>query len=157
QVSPMCQYSAEDGHLTAWHQAHLGGIFTRGPGLTILEATAVVPEGRITPQDSGLWADSQIAPLKPIVDFAHSQGQKVGIQLAHAGRKASCIAPWLSGAVTATTAVGGWAENVYGPSAIQRGEGYAHPKEASVAYIRSVVEAFAASAKRAVQAGVDVI
>ncbi|KZP16909.1 FMN-linked oxidoreductase [Athelia psychrophila] len=156
-LSPLCQYSAEDGHLTAWHQAHLGGIFTRGPGLTILEATAVVSEGRITPQDSGLWADSQIAPLKAIADFAHSQGQKVGIQLAHAGRKASCIAPWLSGAAVATAAVGGWPENVYGPSAIQWGKGYAHPKEASVEYIKSVVAAFAASAKRAVQAGIDVI
>ncbi|KZP32810.1 FMN-linked oxidoreductase [Athelia psychrophila] len=156
-LSPLCQYSAEDGHLTAWHQAHLGGIFTRGPGLTILEATAVVPEGRITPHDAGLWADSQIAPLKSIIDFAHSQSQKVGIQLAHTGRKASCIAPWLSGGVTATAAVGGWPENVYAPSLMQWGEGYPHPKEASVAYIQSVVEAFAVSAKRAVQAGIDVI
>ncbi|KAF7986396.1 hypothetical protein HWV62_35442 [Athelia sp. TMB] len=156
-LSPLCQYSAENGHLTPWHQAHLGGIFTRGPGLTIIEATAVVPEGRITPQDSGLWTDSQIAPLKAIVDFAHSQNQKIGIQLAHAGRKASTIAPWLSGGVTATESVGGWPDNVQGPSAIPWGEGYPNPKEASVEYIKSVVEAFAASAKRAIEAGIDVI
>lgn len=91
----MCQYSAEDGHHTAWHFAHLGGIVLRGPGLTIVEATAVTAEGRITPEDSGLWKDSQIEPLKRIVEFAHSQSQKIGIQLAHAGRKASTVAPWL--------------------------------------------------------------
>lgn len=90
-LSPLCQYSADDGHFTSWHMAHLGGIFTRGPGLSIIEATAVVPEGRITPEDAGLWKDSQIEPLRKIVEFAHSQNQKVGIQLAHAGRKASTV------------------------------------------------------------------
>lgn len=76
--------------------AHLGGIVQRGPGITFVEATSVTPEGRITPEDSGLWKDSQMEPLKRIVEFAHSQGQKIGIQLAHAGRKASTVAPWLS-------------------------------------------------------------
>lgn len=85
-----------DGHHTAWHQTHLGGIVQRGPGLSMVEATAVTPEGRITPEDSGLWKDSQMAPLKYSVDFAHSQNQKIGIQLAHAGRKASTVAPWLA-------------------------------------------------------------
>jgi hypothetical protein len=79
-VSPMCQYSAQDGHLTDWHLTHLGGIIQRGPGLTIVEATAVVPEGRITPEDSGLWKDSQIEPLRRIVQFAHSQNQHIAIQ-----------------------------------------------------------------------------
>lgn len=74
----------------------MGGIVQRGPGLVTIEATAVVPEGRITPEDVGIWKDSQIAPIKQFVDFAHSQGQKVMIQLAHAGRKASTVAPWLS-------------------------------------------------------------
>lgn len=83
------------GNLTDWHLTHLGGIIQRGPGLTIIEATAVTPEGRITPEDSGLWQDSQIAPIKRIVDFAHSQGQYVAIQLSHAGRKASTVAPWI--------------------------------------------------------------
>lgn len=95
KLSPMCQYSAEDGHHTDWHFAHLGGIISRGPGMSFVEATAVVAEGRITPEDSGLWKDSQIAPLRRIVEFAHSQGQLVGIQLAHAGRKASTCAPYL--------------------------------------------------------------
>merc|ERR1712093_756467 len=89
-LSPLCQYSSENGHFTAWQFAHLGGIFTRGPGLTIIEATAVVPEGRITPEDSGIWSDEHIEGewgLKKVTEFAHSQGQKIAIQLAHAGRK----------------------------------------------------------------------
>lgn len=94
-VSPMCQYSAENGKHTVWHLTHLGGIIQRGPGLTIVEATAVTPEGRITPEDSGLWEDAQIEPLKRLTEFAHSQGQHVAIQLAHAGRKASTVAPWI--------------------------------------------------------------
>ena len=85
--------------------AHLGGIIQRGPGLAMVEATSVTPEGRITPEDSGLWKDSQIAPLKRIVEFAHSQNQKIGVQLAHAGRKASTVAPWLSSGDVATEAV----------------------------------------------------
>lgn len=79
--------------MTDWHMTHLGGIILRGPGLAMIEATAVLPEGRITPEDVGLWQDSQMAPMKRIVEFAHSQGQKIGIQLAHAGRKASTVAP----------------------------------------------------------------
>lgn len=101
-LSPLCQYSAEDGHHTPWHFAHLGGIILRGPGLSMVEATTVTAEGRITPEDSGLWKDSQIEPLRRIVEFAHSQGQKIGIQLAHAGRKASTVAPWLSNGTVAT-------------------------------------------------------
>ena len=107
QLSPLCQYSAENGHHTAWHLTHLGGIVQRGPGLTMVEATAVTPQGRITPEDSGLWTDSQIQPLKNTVDFAHSQGQKMAIQLAHAGRKASTVAPWLDAGAVASEAVRG--------------------------------------------------
>lgn len=101
-LSPLCQYSAEDGHHTAWHLTHLGGIIQRGPGLAMIEATAVLPEGRITPEDSGIYYDSHIENLKKICEFAHGQGQKIGIQLAHAGRKASTVAPWLSFGATAT-------------------------------------------------------
>lgn len=97
----------------------MGGIVQRGPGIASVEATAVTPEGRITPEDSGLWKDSQIAPLKEVVDFAHSQGQKIMIQLGHAGRKASTVAPWLSGGLLATKELNGWPDNVYAPSAIQ--------------------------------------
>lgn len=101
----MCQYSAEDGHHTDWHLTHLGGIIQRGPGLTFVESTAVSAEGRISPEDSGLYADSHIGPLKRIVEFAHSQSQKIGIQLGHAGRKASTVAPWLSSGDVATKTV----------------------------------------------------
>ncbi|KAI9569891.1 hypothetical protein HD554DRAFT_2019445 [Boletus coccyginus] len=156
-LSPLCQYSAEDGHLTAWHLAHLGGIFTRGPGLSFIEATSVVPEGRITPEDSGLWKDSQIEPLRKIVEFAHSQNQKIGIQLAHAGRKASTVVPWLQYGLVATERIGGWPENVFGPSHVPFNEKFPVPKELSKAQIKEVVAAFANAAKRALKAGVDVI
>ncbi|KAI6029778.1 hypothetical protein PISMIDRAFT_12419 [Pisolithus microcarpus 441] len=79
QLSPLCQYSADDGRFTSWHMAHLGGIISHGPGLAMIEATAVVPEGRITPEDAGLWNDSQAESLRPIIEFAHSQNQKIGI------------------------------------------------------------------------------
>ncbi|KAG9313356.1 hypothetical protein JVU11DRAFT_5671 [Chiua virens] len=156
-LSPLCQYSAEEGHFTAWHQAHLGGIITRGPGLSIIEATAVVPEGRITPEDAGLWKDSQTESLRKIVEFAHSQNQKVGIQLAHAGRKASTVAPWLHLGMAATETTGGWPENVWGPSEVPFNSDYPSPKELSKAQIIEVVAAFASAAKRALKAGVDVI
>ncbi|KAI0025493.1 NADPH dehydrogenase [Xylariomycetidae sp. FL0641] len=161
-VSPMCQYSADDGHLTEWHFAHLSQFIIRGAALTFVEATAVLPNGRITPQCPGLWADSQVAPLKRIVDFAHSQGQKLGIQLAHAGRKASTVAPWLV-QPPATSAVaekqhGGWPDNVWAPSAIRYAdEGYVTPKEMSLDDIATLKEAWRSAARRAVAAGVDCI
>lgn len=135
----------------------VGGIFTRGPGLTMIEATGVVPQGRITPEDSGLWCDEQIEPLRQIVEFAHSQGQKVGIQLAHAGRKASTLAPWLSFTETAKEVQGGWPEDVWAPSAIQFSEGFPHPRELSKQGIQDIVKAWADSARRALKAGIDVI
>lgn len=144
---------------------HLSAFAYRGASLTIIEATAVQPEGRITPECPGLWKDSQIAPIRQIADFVHSQGQLLGIQLAHAGRKASTVAPWLAEkatgkrgvAITATEDVGGWPGHVKGMSAIRWGEGYVLPKEMSVQEIRDVIAAFADSAKRAVEAGVDTI
>ncbi|KAI1793241.1 FMN-linked oxidoreductase [Ganoderma leucocontextum] len=166
-VSPLCQYSAQNGQLTDWHLAHctfpcaprrpVGGILTRGPGLTFVEAAAVAPEGRITPECSGLWADEQIAPLKRIVEFAHSQNQKIAIQLAHAGRKASTVAPWLDMGALATEEVGGWPDAVVGPSTVPYNEHFAVPKELDRAGIRRIKSAFAAAAKRALQAGIDVI
>ncbi|TBU27047.1 FMN-linked oxidoreductase [Dichomitus squalens] len=156
-VSPMCQYSAQNGQLTDWHLAHLGGIFTRGPGLTMVEATAVTPEGRITPEDSGLWTDAQIGPLKRIVEFAHSQNQKIGIQLAHAGRKASTVAPWLDMGALATEEVGGWPNDVVGPSSVPYNEKFPVPKELDKAGIKRIKTAFVEAAKRALQAGFDVI
>jgi 2,4-dienoyl-CoA reductase-like NADH-dependent reductase (Old Yellow Enzyme family) len=120
----------------------------------------VLPNGRISPEDAGLWSDSQIAPIQRISTFLHSQNQKLGIQLAHAGRKASTCAPWLlerGKAITATKEVGGWPDDVMGASAIQWGEGFAMPREMSRSDIQGVVEGFREAARRAVQAGVDVI
>ncbi|AEO66102.1 uncharacterized protein THITE_2113941 [Thermothielavioides terrestris NRRL 8126] len=159
-VSPMCTYSADDGHLTDWHLVHLGAFALRGAALIIVEATAVTPNGRISPEDSGLWQDSQIAPLRRIVDYVHSQGQKIGIQLAHAGRKASTLAPWHAKPTqheVATAEVGGWPDNLWAPSAIPWDEGYPVPKKMTVAQIEGLVQSFVDAAKRAVQAGVDTI
>ncbi|KAK4139743.1 uncharacterized protein C8A04DRAFT_32766 [Dichotomopilus funicola] len=159
-VSPMCTYSADDGHLTDWHLVHLGAFAQRGASLTIVEATAVTPNGRISPEDSGLWQDSQIAPLKRIADYIHSQGQKIGIQLAHAGRKASTLGPWHAVPGKSEVAgedVGGWPGNLWGPSAVEWNEGYPTPKEMTVGEIEGLVESFVEAAKRAVKAGVDVI
>lgn len=159
-VSPMCQYSADDGHLTDWHLVHLGSMSARGAALTILEASAVLPNGRISPEDSGLWKDSQIAPLRRITDYIHSQGHKAGIQLAHAGRKASTLAPWhRQRAVSAVAgdAEGGWPNDVWGPSSIPFSHLYPQVQEMTVEQIRETVEAFGAAARRAVEAGFDVI
>ena len=157
QLSPLCQYSSENGHHTAWQFAHLGGIISRGPGMSMVEATAVTANGRITPEDSGLWQDSQIEPLRRIVEFAHSQGQKIGIQLGHAGRKASTVAPWLAGGAIATEAVGGWPGDVYGPSPIRWNENHAPVKEMSIDDIVDLKKAWLDSVKRALTAGFDVI
>ncbi|PMD65466.1 putative mannose-1-phosphate guanyltransferase [Hyaloscypha bicolor E] len=159
-LSPLCQYSAQDGHLTPWHMAHLGGIISRGPGLTMIEATAILPEGRITPQDSGIWSDKHVEGeygLRRIVEFAHSQNQKIAIQIAHAGRKASTVAPWLGMDVLATEEVGGWPSNVRGPSAVPYNEEHATPKELSLDDIEELKKAWGAAVKRAVKAGFDVI
>jgi 2,4-dienoyl-CoA reductase-like NADH-dependent reductase (Old Yellow Enzyme family) len=160
-VAPMCQYSADDGHLTDWHFSHLAQFSIHGAALTIVEATAVLPNGRITPQDSGLWKDSQIAPLKRIVDFAHSQGQKIGIQLAHAGRKASTVAPWLvpkgRTSVIAAKEHGGWEDNVWAPSAIKYDEGYVTPKEMTAEDIKELLQGFKDAARRSLEAGFDTI
>lgn len=91
--------------MTPWHKQHLGSFTARGPGMVLTEVNAVSPEGRITPQDAGLWEDGQMVPLREIVDFAHSQGSRICIQLGHAGRKASTIVPWLDRKATAAKEV----------------------------------------------------
>lgn len=156
-LSPLCQYSADNGHLTAWHTSHLGGIISRGPGLSFVEATSVTANGRITPEDSGLWLDSQIAPLQAITEFAHSQGQKIGIQLGHAGRKSSTVAPWLAGGAVATKDVGGWPDDVWAPSAIAYNEDHATPHALTLDGIAQLKADFVAAVKRALKAGFDVI
>ncbi|KAI1386982.1 FMN-linked oxidoreductase [Hypoxylon trugodes] len=160
-VAPMCQYSSQDGHMSDWHFAHLSQLILRGVPLTFTEATSVTFNGRITPEDLGLWKDSQITGFKRVADFAHSQGQKFGVQLAHAGRKATTVAPWLKPAgclgLTAAPENGGWGDNVWAPSAIKFTDGFPDPKEMTLDDIKALVQAFADAAKRAVTAGVDVV
>ncbi|KAM0216521.1 hypothetical protein ACHAQD_007753 [Fusarium lateritium] len=159
-VSPMCTYSASNGHLSDWHIAHLGQFAIGGAGTVFVEATAIEPRGRISPEDSGLWQDSQIAPLKRIVDVVHSQGSLAGIQIGHAGRKASTIAPWIGGTTAkpvADEAVGGWPDDVVGPSPLPYADDHAPPKELTAQEIDGLVQKFADSAKRAVEAGFDII
>ena len=115
-ASPMCQYSAVDGLPQPWHLVHLGGMARGGVGLVMAEATAVVPEGRISPQDTGIWSDAHTQAWAPIVDFVHSQGAVVGLQLAHAGRKASTYRPWAPQSGSVPAAAGGWP--TVGPSTI---------------------------------------
>jgi 2,4-dienoyl-CoA reductase-like NADH-dependent reductase (Old Yellow Enzyme family) len=156
-LSPLCQYSADDGHMTEWHVAHLGGIAQRGPGLLIAEATAVQANGRITPEDVGLWKDSQIEPFRRVVEFVHSQNQIIGVQLAHAGRKASTVAPWLSMADTAVKEVGGWPDNVKGPTNVPFHANFPTPQALTKDEIETFKKDWVEAVKRAVKAGVDFI
>ncbi|KAJ5689651.1 hypothetical protein N7462_004043 [Penicillium macrosclerotiorum] len=176
-VAPMCMYSTDPnplsptvGALTDYHIAHLGNLALKGAGLIMIEATAVQANGRISPNDSGLWQDGteseQFKGLKRIVDFLHSQGATVAIQLAHAGRKASTSAPWIAmqagkRSIRAEKSAGGWPDNVVGPSGgeghIWSADGYWEPRELSTTEVEDVVRAFAKSAELSVQAGVDVI
>ena len=153
-VSPMCQYSAINGVATEWHNVHIGSFATGGAGMIMMEATGVVPEGRISTACLGLWNDAQRERLKPIVDFAHSMGTRIGIQLAHAGRKASCLPPW-SDHPMASKEEGGW--ECVAPSAISFGGKYPVPRELSKEEIKELISAFAKSAKRAVEAGFDLV
>ncbi|KIJ66308.1 hypothetical protein HYDPIDRAFT_109302 [Hydnomerulius pinastri MD-312] len=165
-VSPMCQYSSDRGHATDWHLVHLGGFASRGVGAIMVEATAVVPEGRISPEDMGIWSDSHIEPLKRIVNFAHSQGTIIGIQLAHAGRKAGTYAPWVHANAAGTHKVdnhvvrkeeGGWPDNVYGPSEIPFSDTYPKPKAMTEDNIKYVEDAFLAAVERSKKIGFDFI
>ncbi|TCD62071.1 hypothetical protein EIP91_007511 [Steccherinum ochraceum] len=157
-VSPMAQYSSTNGVGTPWQKAHLFGLLIRGPGLTMTEATAIAPNGRTSPEDAGLWSDEHVAAFKEITDFAHSQNQKIAIQLVHAGRKSSLGAMWLPNAMTVVTKEqGGWPDEVYAPSAIQFSDTANLPKEMTKEDIKEVVDQFREAAKRAVKAGFDVI
>lgn len=149
-MSPMCQYSAgADGRATDWHLAHLGARAVGGVGLILIEATAVTPDGRISPGDLGLWSDDQIDPLARIAAFVHGQGAAIGIQLAHAGRKAGTDLPWRGGKPL------GW--TVVGPSAVPFADGYPTPRALTADGIDEIVEAFARAARRAAAAGFDLI
>ncbi|KAL2684528.1 hypothetical protein Neosp_005606 [[Neocosmospora] mangrovei] len=156
-VAPMCQYSAHEGFHTPWHITHYGGMLQRGPGLVMIEATAVQANGRITPEDSGIWLDAHVDTLKKHVDFAHSQNALIGIQLAHAGRKASTVAPWLSSGATASKEVGGWPDDVVGPSDEAFNEHFPTPRAMTIAEIDQFKHDFISGVNRAVGAGFDVI
>jgi len=153
-VSPMCQYSSRDGFATDWHLVHLGSRAVGGAGLVIAEATAVSPEGRISPGDLGIWKDEHLPALKRIADFLHTQGAAAGIQLAHAGRKASTAEPWNGGAFV-TPEKGGWIP--LAPSAVPFQPQDPAPREMTLEDIRKVVRDFAEAAKRADRAGFDVV
>ncbi|MDR3671322.1 MAG: NADH:flavin oxidoreductase/NADH oxidase [Holophaga sp.] len=154
-VSPMCQYSAEDGKATSWHMAHLAQLAVSGAGLLCIEATAVEPAGRITPGDLGLWNDETEAALRPVLEAIRKYSQMpVALQLSHAGRKASSHVPWDGGELIPVSE-GGWA--TCGPSAIAHKEGEALPVALTKADLVRLREAFAASAARAVRLGVDAI
>lgn len=154
-MSPMCQYSADEGLANDWHLVHLGSRAVGGVALVMVEATAVTREGRITPGDMGIWSDQHVEPLARIARFVHDQGAVAGIQLAHAGRKASCDVPWKGGARLRTPAEGGW--TVCAPSPIPFREGEPEPIQLDEAGIDSVVAAFEAAAKRALSAGFKLI
>jgi 2,4-dienoyl-CoA reductase-like NADH-dependent reductase (Old Yellow Enzyme family) len=153
-VSPMCQYSSEDGMANDWHLVHLGSRAVGGAGLVFTEAAAVSPVGRITPSDLGLWKDEQIAPLKQITRFIKAQGAAAGIQLSHAGRKASCQAPW-EGGTQITAEEGGW--KTVAPSPLSFYEDDVLPHTMTIAEIEESIASFITAAKRAVIAGFDVI
>ena len=150
-VSPMCQYSCENGLATDWHLVHLGSRAVGGAALVVAEATAVLPEARISPQDLGIWSEAHIEPLSRITEFIHAQGSIAGIQIAHAGRKASTARPWEGGGQVGE-AEGGWTD-VVAPSAIRFAPNYPMPAALTTERIAAIVDAFGKAAKRALDAG----
>jgi len=155
-IAPMCQYSAVDGLATDWHMIHLGSLALSGAALITLEATAVVPEGRISPNDLGLWSDAHADALAPILAAMRRHSPiKIGIQLSHAGRKASTNVPWDGGAQIAPDAANGW--QTEGPSAIPHTEGDAAPLALDAAGLERVRDSFVAAARRAHALGFDAI
>jgi len=153
-VSPMCQYSCVDGYANDWHFGHLAARAVGGAGLVFTEAAAVSPEGRISPQDLGVWSEKHCEALERITRFIDAQGAIAGVQLAHAGRKASTYRPW-SGKGAVPRDLGGWTP--VGPSALSFGQGYATPDELSLERIQMLQRAFATAAERAYAVGFRVI
>jgi len=155
-IAPMCQYSAVDGLATDWHMIHLGSLALSGAALITLEATAVVPEGRISPNDLGLWSDAHADALAPVLAAMRRHSPiKIGIQLSHAGRKASTNVPWDGGAQIAPDAANGW--QTEGPSAVPHTEGDAAPLALDAAGLERVKDGFVAAARRAHALGFDAI
>lgn len=153
-VSPMCQYSSMDGFCNKWHLVHLGTRATGGAGLIITEAAAVSPEGRITPDDLGLWKNEHIAGLREVVDFCKKQGAVMGIQLAHAGRKASTTSPWKGGEFLSLNK-GGW--QTLAPSAIPFFEENPSPTALDKQGVLKVIKDFKSAARRSRETGFEVL
>jgi 2,4-dienoyl-CoA reductase-like NADH-dependent reductase (Old Yellow Enzyme family) len=153
-VSPMCEYSSVDGFANEWHLVHLGSRAVGGAGLVITEATAVSPEGRISPDDLGIWKNAHLDKLKNIVSFIHKHGAIAGMQLAHAGRKASSSSPW-KGSQHLSRDNGGW--QTVAPSAIPFNEGEAMPEALTKEGIKKVIDDFKAAAQRALSAGFKLV
>lgn len=154
-VSPMCQYSSDDGYANDWHFVHLGSRAVGGAAMVMAEAAAVLPEGRISPQDLGIWSDGHIAMLSRIFRFIEEHGAVPAMQLAHAGRKASTEVPW-KGMQPLAESEGGW-RPIFAPSPVPFAENYAVPQMLDERGIARVVEAFAAAARRALEAGAKLI
>jgi 2,4-dienoyl-CoA reductase-like NADH-dependent reductase (Old Yellow Enzyme family) len=154
-VSPMCQYSSQDGFSTDWHLVHLGSRAVGGAGLIITEAAAVSPEGRISPDDLGIWTEEHIAGLKRITQFIDAQGSVAGIQLAHAGRKASSKRPWEGGGAIAATEERGW--ETVAPSAVPFYPEKSEPKALTSEGIEKVITDFREAAQRSLEAGFRVV
>ncbi|SDE63267.1 2,4-dienoyl-CoA reductase [Variovorax sp. CF079] len=158
-ISPMCQHAAESGRATPWHMVHLGKFALGGAGLILTESTAVDPRGRIGTADLGLWEDSQIEPLKQVVDFVHANGGAIGVQLAHAGRKSGSQPLWEGGAALSEQRLASdpqpWQR--LGPSALPAGPGWSAPVALDAAGIADVVQSFVDATLRADQAGFDVV
>ena len=150
----MCMYSAVDGVPQSWHRGHLAQFASGGAGLIIAEATAVVAEGRISPRDTGLWNDEQRDAWAPIVQDVHDRGGLIGVQLAHAGRKASTWWPWAEQSGSVDTQHGGWVTTAPSPLAYA---GFADPVALDAAGIDRVITGFADAARRAIEAGFDVL
>ena len=154
-VSPMCQYSSGDGFANDWHLVHLGSRAQGGAGLVTLEAAAVLAEGRISPADLGIWKDEHIPNLRRIAEFIHTQGSRTGMQLAHAGRKASTASPFEPRPTTVAPSEGGW--QPVAPSAIAFSPDYPMPAALDLSGIQAVVEGFRQAARRALEAGFDFV
>lgn len=154
-VSPMCQYSCEGGLANEWHLVHLGSRAVGRAAMVMAEATAVVPEGRISPRDLGIWSDAHVAPLERAFSFIAQQGAVPAIQLAHAGRKASTSEPWKGGAPVSATD-GGWTP-IFGPSAVAFADGYQVPQALTIAQVVGIADAFGAAASRAHAAGAKLV
>lgn len=154
-VSPMCMYSADDGFATDWHLVHLGSRAVGGAGLVITEATAISPEGRISPDDLGIWKDEHINNLKRIASFITGQGTVPGIQLAHAGRKASVSSEWKGGGKFLLPEQGGWETVAPSPIAFDKDSGV--PRELTIEEIKKIESDFAQAAHRALRAGFKIV